>query len=46
MQIVCALDVHRRQITFKTLAPASGEGSRGSARPPASRYVSRQLGGT
>jgi len=25
MQIVGALDVHRRQITFKTLEPASGE---------------------
>ena len=35
MQIVGALDVHRRQITFKTLVPASGEGSRGQISPAA-----------
>src|SRR6266581_2678915 len=35
MQIVGAFDVHRRQITFKTLAPASGESSRGRISPAA-----------
>ena len=35
MQIVGALDVHRRQITFKTLEPASGESSRGRISPAA-----------
>jgi len=45
MQIVGALDVHRRQITFKTLAPASGEGSRGrispAAREPLRQWLER-----
>jgi transposase len=41
MQIVGALDVHRRQITFKTLVPASGEGSRGRI-SPAARQPLRQ----
>src|SRR4249919_4009112 len=35
MQIVGALDVHRRQITFKTLEPASGESWRGRVSPAA-----------
>ena len=35
MQIVGALDVHRRQITYKTLALASGESSRGRISPAA-----------
>jgi transposase len=33
MQIVGALDVHRRQITFQTLEPASGESRRGRITP-------------
>jgi transposase len=33
MQIVSALDVHRRQITFRTLERASGESSRGRITP-------------
>src|SRR2546428_10696972 len=45
MQIVGALDVHRRQITFKTLEPASGESSRGrispAAREPLRRWLER-----
>jgi transposase len=45
MQIVGALDVHRRQITFKTLQPASGEGSRGrispAAREPLRQWLER-----
>jgi transposase len=35
MKIVGAFDVHRRQITFKTLEPASGESSRGRISPAA-----------
>jgi transposase len=35
MQIVGALDVHRRQITFRTLEPASGESRRGRIAPVA-----------
>jgi hypothetical protein len=35
MQIVGALDVHRRQITFEALGPASGESSRGRISPAA-----------
>jgi transposase len=35
MQIVGALDVHRRQITFRTLEPASGESRRGRISPVA-----------
>src|SRR5215218_11012418 len=45
MQIVGALDVHRRQITFKTLEPASGESSRGrispAAREPLRQWLER-----
>jgi hypothetical protein len=45
MQIVGALDVHRRQITFKTLEPASGECSRGrispAAREPLRQWLER-----
>src|SRR6266581_3172671 len=45
MQIVGAFDVHRRQITFKTLAPASGESSRGrispAAREPLRQWLER-----
>src|SRR5438128_5074859 len=45
MQIVGALDVHRRQITFKTLALASGESSRGrispTAREPLRQWLER-----
>jgi transposase len=45
MQIVGALDVHRRQITFKTLALASGESSRGrispAAREPLRQWLER-----
>ena len=35
MQIVGALDVHRRQITFRTLEPRSGESRRGRITPVA-----------
>src|SRR4051795_4012164 len=35
MQIVGALDVHRRQITFRTLELASGESRRGRIAPVA-----------
>src|SRR5712691_7001936 len=45
MQIVGALDVHRRQITFKTLALASGESSCGrispAAREPLRQWLER-----
>jgi transposase len=45
MQIVGALDVHRRQITFRTLELASGESSRGrispAAREPLRRWLER-----
>jgi transposase len=45
MQIVGALDVHRRQITYKTLALASGESSRGrispAAREPLRQWLER-----
>ena len=45
MKIVGALDVHRRQITFKTLEPASGESSRGrispAAREPLRQWLER-----
>ena len=45
MQIVGALDVHRRQITFKTLEPASGESWRGrispAAREPLRQWLER-----
>jgi transposase len=45
MQIVGALDVHRRQITYKTLEPASGESSRGrispAAREPLRQWLER-----
>jgi transposase len=45
MQIVGALDVHRRQITFKTLEPASGQSSRGrispAAREPLRQWLER-----
>jgi hypothetical protein len=45
MQIVGALDVHRRQITFRTLALASGESSRGrispAAREPLRQWLER-----
>src|SRR6266540_6828720 len=48
MQIVGALDVHRRQITFKTLEPASGESSRGrispAARKPLRQWLERFAG--
>src|SRR6266480_2565432 len=48
MQIVGALDVHRRQITFKTLEPASGESSRGrispAAREPLRQWLERFAG--
>jgi transposase len=48
MQIVSALDVHRGQITFKTLEPASGEGSRGrispTAREPLREWLERFAG--
>ena len=43
MQIVGALDVHRRQITFKTLEPASGESSRGRISPAAREPLRRAL---
>jgi transposase len=43
MQIVGALDVHRRQITFKTLAPASGESSRGRISPAARESLRQWL---
>jgi hypothetical protein len=45
MQIVGALDVHRRQITFRTIDPASGESSRGrispAAREPLRQWLER-----
>jgi len=45
MKIVGAFDVHRRQITFKTLEPASGECSRGrispAAREPLRQWLER-----
>src|SRR5881409_285211 len=48
MQIVGALDVHRRQITFKTLELASGEGARGrispAAREPLRQWLERFAG--
>jgi transposase len=44
MQIVGALDVHRRQITFKTLAQASGESSRGRISPAAREPLRQWLG--
>jgi transposase len=48
MQIVGALDVHRRQITFKTLEPASGESSRvrisPAAREPLRQWLERFAG--
>src|SRR6266496_3548427 len=48
MQIVGALDVHRRQITFKTLELASGESSRGrispAAREPLRQWLERFAG--
>src|SRR5437764_11291789 len=43
MQIVGALDVHRRQITFKTLEPASGESSRGRVSPAAREPLRKWL---
>src|SRR4051794_3821937 len=39
MQIVSALDVHRRQITFRTVEPASGETGRGRISPAAREPV-------
>src|SRR6266540_916074 len=48
MQIVSALDVHRRQITFKTLELASGESARGrispAAREPLRQWLERFAG--
>ena len=48
MQIVGALDVHRRQITFKTLELASGESARGrispAAREPLRQWLERFAG--
>jgi transposase len=44
MQIVGALDVHRRQITYKTLQPASGETSRGRISPAAREPLRQWLG--
>src|SRR5207244_2139675 len=48
MQIVGALDVHRRQITFKILETASGESSRGrispAAREPLRQWLERFAG--
>src|SRR6266540_300668 len=45
MQIVGALDLHRRQITYKTLTLASGENSRGrispAAREPLRQWLER-----
>src|SRR5438045_3603216 len=39
MQIVSALDVHRRQITYRTVEPASGETGRGRISPAARERV-------
>src|SRR5205809_6778442 len=39
MQIVSALDVHRRQITFRTVEPAKGETGRGRMSPAAREPV-------
>src|SRR5947208_80268 len=39
MQIVSALDVHRRQITYRTVEPASGETGRGRISPAAREPV-------
>ena len=48
MQIVSALDVHRRQITYKTVELASGESSRGrispAAREPLRQWLERFAG--
>jgi transposase len=48
VQIVCALDVHRRQITFRTFEPASGESSRGRITPvgrePLREWLERFVG--
>jgi transposase len=43
MQIVSALDVHRRQITYKTLELASGQIWRGRISPPAREPVREWL---
>jgi transposase len=44
MQIVGALDVHRRQITYKTLELVSGESSRGWISPAAREPLRQWLG--
>src|SRR6266545_3479096 len=45
MQIVGALDVHRRQITFKTIELATGEVRRGRITPAARQSVREWLAG-
>ena len=42
MPIVGALDVHRRQITFRTLELASGESRRGRIAPVAARQHAQE----
>jgi hypothetical protein len=43
MRIVCALDVHRSQITYVTVDVASGEVSRGRISPANRRSVRQWL---
>ena len=45
MQIVGALDVHRRQITFKTIELATGEVRRGRITPAVRQSVREWLAG-